>query len=404
VIVLTGLVTIWKFVRVEREDGPDENVLAVLPDSDAKTLTEATQRMSGRDSRPNELPGWALVMRVPWRDYPTASSWIGGAPRAPAGFVWPREADGTPMHFLAQIDLAALDPEPQTGRRAPGLPLAGALLVFIGRSYAVRIIDADLMAQACDCTLPDDIGSLGDYGFFVEGPAFHRWPIDPMPFLGGEGERPGFFADRPAHPDGWITTWGLAAFEARLVLQKLELALDAQKLGGAVPPQLVDQAPNLRESLTGLIAEAASHDPASRVNADRLRAVFSARQSLADTLASHTLRGVLEGDTGYVWNQLTMAHRDLRDFDDFVHFPEEFHPFAEAMITDWREHRLFGLEPVPEDNFDNLDGMDILIALRADPLLGTSSEHEYGLGVWCRRIEMAEGRFDNGVLQRFSAV
>jgi hypothetical protein len=69
-----------------------------------------------------------------------------------------------------------------------------------------------------------------------------------------------------------------------------------------------------------------------------------------------------------------------------------------ALITDWRGHRLFGLETPPD--YDDLRGLDCLINIAADRLLRTESEHTYALSVWCPRNDMAAGRFDRGLFLR----
>ncbi|MCA6125697.1 DUF1963 domain-containing protein [Bradyrhizobium sp. WSM 1704] len=51
-----------------------------------------------------------LLSRCPRRpngNWPTARSWLGGAPRLGAA-SWPRDGSGEPLHFVAQIDLADL--------------------------------------------------------------------------------------------------------------------------------------------------------------------------------------------------------------------------------------------------------------------------------------------------------
>ena len=47
--------------------------------------------------------------------------------------------------------------------------------------------------------------------------------------------------------------------------------------------------------------------------------------------------------------------------------------------------------------------LDCLISIAADPLLGTLSEHEYGMSVWCPRDRMARGRYDKGQFVRHCA-
>ena len=70
------------------------------------------------------------------------------------------------------------------------------------------------------------------------------------------------------------------------------------------------------------------------------------------------------------------------------------------MITDWRGHRLFGLEPPPPYNDEDLRGRDCLINVSADCLLNNESDHEYGMSIWCLREQMDRGQHGNGMLLR----
>lgn len=96
-------------------------------DSD-EMLTVASPR---RDAEP--VPAWAILLRSPYKLWADATSWLGGQPKAPPGFVWPRETDGTPQTFLAQIDLGSLKPDPEVGGHHFNLPHSGALLIFVGK-------------------------------------------------------------------------------------------------------------------------------------------------------------------------------------------------------------------------------------------------------------------------------
>src|SRR5262245_31545828 len=110
---------------------------------------------AGTEDRAERLAAWALLLRSPYDTSRSVSSWLGGVPHAPGDFSWPNDVDGKPLHFLAQIDLASLKPEPETGARPPGLPAEGALLVFVGQSYACRILEARDMTRAVPLALPD---------------------------------------------------------------------------------------------------------------------------------------------------------------------------------------------------------------------------------------------------------
>jgi hypothetical protein len=79
-------------------------------------------------------------------------------------------------------------------------------------------------------------------------------------------------------------------------------------------------------------------------------------------------------------------------------------PSSTCAKTDWRRHRLFGREPELESNFEDLRGQDCVISIGADALLQTTSEHEYGLSIWCPRGRMRKGLVDTGQLIRHRAV
>ncbi|HVQ20048.1 MAG TPA: DUF1963 domain-containing protein, partial [Terrimicrobiaceae bacterium] len=131
---------------------------------------------AGTEDRADRLPAWALMLRSPFETPRTVSSWLGGTPHAPRDFDWPNDTDGMPLHFLAQIDLASLKPEPETGARPPGLPAEGALLVFVGQSYACDVLDAHDMKRAVPLALPDSLEPIRKHGFFSEERSFTYWP------------------------------------------------------------------------------------------------------------------------------------------------------------------------------------------------------------------------------------
>ena len=63
---------------------------------------------------------------VPADEIPVGASKFGGIPDLPEGFVWPRLADGAPLPFLCQFDLAELAPYDRDGL----LPKEGLLSFF----------------------------------------------------------------------------------------------------------------------------------------------------------------------------------------------------------------------------------------------------------------------------------
>ena len=169
-----------------------------------------------------QLPAWALLFHSPFARSDDATSWIGGAPKAPGNFEWPKDTGGTPLHFIAQIDLASLKPEPQTGLRPPGCRFEGALLVFIGKSYACRILSPARMAEAETLPPPQDLEALSKHGFFSEGRTFVRRTVIPTAYLDTGDERPIVFPDRFKSPRDWIVNWGIAALEAQNVIDSLK--------------------------------------------------------------------------------------------------------------------------------------------------------------------------------------
>lgn len=58
----------------------------------------------------------------------TGNSRVAGEPDLPAGFVWPLTAEGTPMSFIAQLDLETISPQDTQQL----LPSTGILYFFMG--------------------------------------------------------------------------------------------------------------------------------------------------------------------------------------------------------------------------------------------------------------------------------
>ncbi len=401
------------------------------PTSKPLTIDDILAEMEARTgaaTRAKELPAWALLFRSPYKTYPPATSWLGGVPHVPHGFDWPVGRDGQPLHFAAQIDLSALAPEPETGARAPGLPSAGALLVFIGNGHAVRVLSGREMASAAPATPPPDLVDVGEHGFWGEGTTFTHRAVDPLAYLSRGEERPDILPDPFATPQQWITTWGLAALEASLAHEELARELRhgreliafraSQAARGQKPAEaphiqehiahcalLEEQAPALLAALQDWQATAAAHPAEAPIDITALHAIFAARTRLSGAMQNnYGARPVLEGNARTVWDKIMAATPGKRSAKDFSAIPPAYRSFVAANITDWRGHRLFGLEPEFPNNGEDLRHQSPLISIAADALLGTESEHDYGFSVWLADDDIARGRHRGGQFIRHCAV
>ncbi|MFD0982400.1 DUF1963 domain-containing protein [Tropicimonas aquimaris] len=390
---------------------------------DVDQILAELEARTGSADRASELPAWALILRSPFRPWQSATSWLGGTPCAPLEFVWPLGTDGAPLHFLAQIDLGALQPEPETGSRPPGLPESGALLVFVGlHDYAVRIIDDKRMRVASRIPAPATLAPINELGYFGDAQTFKRWPVDPVPFLDRGEQRPSAFPELFADPAAWIDTWALAELDARLLLQGLQRELRfgeeffSRKAHWPDPPTkvilqkqafyslLMEDAPALLAKLEPWHARAAAEPPEGSVDAAALGALLVERRALMYGMPNYPVKPLMLGSPDALWGALRTQYRDAFAATDFQAIPEGVRGFVEARITDWRGHRLFGLEPEFPNNSEDLRGQDVFISIHADALLNTESEHDYGMSVWCACDGLAEGRHYDGQFIRHCAV
>jgi hypothetical protein len=373
--------------------------------------------MSGEAERPARMPAWGLHLHNPFAPPRASGSWFGGVPRVPAGFDWPRGGDGRRLHFVTQIDLAALTPVPGLGGPPPGLPRTGALLVFVGPrhdgpgDFAARILTPAEVAGAADCPLPDDLSSLRDVGFWIDPPTFPRWPLDVVGFA-DDGTDP---TGPPARP---VATWGLAAHDLGRVATALrnEIAASARFRDSAATRAargpvsdktariqaeqaehyaLIDaEAPALLADVAALHAQAAAQDPLAPVDVAAMAAMDVRRTALAGRMRDYPIKFTLRPDPARLARDLIDAHLSTGLAD----LPAAFRSHVEPIVTGWRGHRLFGKGLPPSNQPEDLRGLDCLISILADPLLATRTEHENGFSIWGDRAAMARGDLTKGRL------
>lgn len=403
----------------KRGHGPS-GVDAIIAEIEART---------GSATRPKSLPAWALVLRSPFEtrdDRPT--SWLGGVPRAPRSFRWPRGANGEPLHFIAQIDLSALAPEPTTGARPPGLPRRGALLVFIGQHYAIHVLGEADLADAAPVEAPRDLADVTELGYWGSGNTFKAWAVDPIAYLSRGEQSPEVLPDSFETPTRWITNWGIAALEADILVEALELELRLgrefvtyrrkQVAEGKTPlmarhieerlahcAMMEDHAPGLLAELQDWHATAAAQPPEAPIEGKALEAILARRSVLAGRMQNdYGARKLLSGSASRCWDKVAGNLPMIGGHPDFSGVPAAYRPLVDARITGWRGHRLFGIEPELPNNAEDLRGQDPLISIASDALIGTESEHDYGFSIWLDRERMARGVHEGGQLVRHCAV
>jgi hypothetical protein len=389
----------------------------------AEIIAEILENSESADPA-EEAPAWALLFDSPFARSGDASSWIGGAPQAPRDFAWPRGKKGEALHFVAQIDLASLKPEPRTGKRPPGLPTEGALLAFIGQTPALRVLTAGQMKRAETAAPPADLGPIHELGYFAMGNAFLRRAITPVAFLDIGRWRPAFLPDPFKSPLDWIVNGGVAALEAQNVIDSLEVDLrlgadfmsryasrtDKSNLEPHIHDEfrhygvVLSKAPGLISALEVWRDLASSKPLDQEVDRDALREILDRRRALHDEMDARASKFIVAGNADAVWGKLVLNYRRLTNGEGYDELPTWSRPFVEMRETDWRGHRLFGNEPPFPNNWEDLYGHDCVISIAADSLLSTQSEHDYGFSIWHPRDKIAKGRYDVGRFVRHCAV
>lgn len=137
------------------------------------------------------------ALRTPDRDWMAGTSWLGGRPRL-GSKPWPRNPhDNDPLHFVAQIDCAAL----AQMEVAPGLPTTGALAFFVESDLNSKIrnnvppnVTANVLYvpdPATETDVPQDTPPIYGVDWSYSAPwaanadsaprTFSRYPLDIVP-------------------------------------------------------------------------------------------------------------------------------------------------------------------------------------------------------------------------------
>jgi hypothetical protein len=287
------------------------------------------------------------------------------------------------------------------------------------------------MTDAVSLAPPDDLPPVSSQGYLSENSTFSRWPVTPIAYLDSTGGRPAFLPDPFAKPEDWIVNCGIAAFEADVLIEELErelkLGLEFFETLKAYPTlangsdvvrsksrhfEFVNEnAPDLLQSLYRWRDYARSCSPLDPVDPELLAEVFAARLQFHDGMQEYAVKATLKGKPqSLVIDVLELNSKKLLNegnkntsrFDtaNLERVSQEYWPLIGVYIKDWRGHRLFGLEPPPPFNDEDLRGADCVLTISDDILLGTITEHFSGTSIWCRREQIVAGQLDSGQLLR----
>ncbi|HEY6817253.1 MAG TPA: hypothetical protein VI168_17075, partial [Croceibacterium sp.] len=168
---------------------------------------------------------------------------------------------------------------------------------------------------------------------------------------------------------------------------------------------LAEVGPPLQAVLTQWRDTARSRPGENPVDRSRLAAHFAVRQGARERMVDdYGARRDLAGNAEAVWREIMAMSSAATVRERLCALAPAFRSFVEARVTDWRRHRLYGVEPEFPNNTEDLSGHDCLISIGGDALLGTETEHHYGLSVWCPTGGLRGGRFDRARLVYHSAV
>lgn len=158
--------------------------------------------MSGSETRPHlHRQGARLRPIVPLAAGENYLSWLGGCPYLPDPFSWPQR-DGKPLHFVAQIDCAALPRDIWGGLG----PRTGWLAFFVGMAEGIcaEVVHAPQLgpkrrppAKSRFYFLPSMLGAVPEV--YDEIP---QWPVDVLAHADGDPDPYQSIVTNPAlHPE-----------------------------------------------------------------------------------------------------------------------------------------------------------------------------------------------------------
>jgi len=274
--------------------------------------------------------------------------------------------------------------------------------------------------------VPHDLEKLDQrVGFFHPEPTFIKRGVDLVPFLDDGTSPPAGIPNVFDTPEHWISNWGLALAEVEITLKKLQNCVepllgkrgtkhlaDLHARSKTMPyakhllrdiahaKALASHGPRMLETLTAWRDLAQSKPSGDLIDLDALKALFAERAALAELLKNHIANILKQGAHEELWRQVQHSV----DTDTVDPEWEFYREFVDQKATGWRGHRLFGIEPPFGNNCEDLRGQDCLISIREDSLLGTMSEHFYGVSIWCPRDDMANGKLEGGQVVLHCAV
>lgn len=386
--------------------------------------------MTGAAHRPSELPAWFCSLRSPFADEQDVTSWFGGLPAMPPDAQWPIDADGKRMHFVLQIDLSDL-----TGAIPANLTIRGAMLLFVSfkrgggeNTYKVLQLTEEELRGAVTRKAPRDLAPLADVGFFDGEGTFPHWPID-LHYRLDNGDE---LASNELSAEKWIINWGTALAEAKALKARLEIDAYQRKQfdewmstrDADSPPLKPFQekqerhhaamrrlGPTFHAALDAFMVRAENMPPDAPIDQENLKGLLQRRRDLAEHPDTYQIEGALTPRrSSFIYNQLRLRYKDgtwrfqpdaldeQTPHPELKELPAHFQHVVSGFIADTQFHGLFGRTLPPTSEPIELRGMDSLVMLPANKLLGTQTDHEDGFSIWCPSADMAEGNFLSGKL------